>query len=278
LALQIKDVSQESWQSNAKHRTSGLSKKKLFERDGEGRSFTFHLARYDGPFKSPRHMHNFDQVRIGLLGQNETGVEKMGPRTIGYFPEGTPYGPAAVKSPPSIQLTMQFDGNSRCGYLAPTSLNRGTEELRQLGTFEGGFYTPNGDDRGRIDAYQAAWERIRQRPMVYPPERFSAPVYMNIDSFAWSRGDEPGVEYKSIAQFGEHGTSVEMSRLSSESTAAFSSWGRTTLLFVLSGTVSCNDTSLGEWSAILLEEDDKCIVGGVAASSEIVAIGLPMFG
>ncbi len=275
MAVVVKDIETENWKSAAEHRTPGISQRNLFDRGGEGRSFACHISRFADQFRSPWHRHNFDQIRIGLIGETRYGPrDRLPPRTIGYFPEGTGYGPQSVDAPPSVQLIMQFDGNSGCGYLDLESLDRGTSELRALGTFASGYYTRHGEEK-KTDAYQAAWERIRGRPMIYPEPRFNDAIYMNPDSFAWQRCDA-GIARKTLGIFGENGTTIRMTRLDAGASMRFTSPKRTTVLFVLNGRIACQGSEIGEWSAILIEDDESADVSGVAETSELVEILLPV--
>ena len=66
-------------------------------------NFILEMVRTTDDFFSPRHKHNFDQFRYQLEGEFDFDRNgKMTPGTIGYFPEGTPYGPqsSSVSSPP----------------------------------------------------------------------------------------------------------------------------------------------------------------------------------
>ena len=63
----------------------------------------------------------------------------MTPGTIGYFPEGTPYGPQS-SSVSSLTLVLQFGGASGNGYMTLEQLEAGTAELKTHGTFERGCF------------------------------------------------------------------------------------------------------------------------------------------
>ena len=50
----------------------------------------------DGYF-TPRHRHNFDQIRYTLSGLQSTGLGDLAGGECGYFPEGSHYGPQQQK-------------------------------------------------------------------------------------------------------------------------------------------------------------------------------------
>ena len=85
---------------------------------GRPDNFYLRMVWTQGDFFSPRHMHNFDQVRVQIKGRFSFDKDgTMHPGCIGYFPEGTPYGPQ-TSAEDTIQLAMQIGGPSRSGYLS----------------------------------------------------------------------------------------------------------------------------------------------------------------
>ena len=52
------------------------------------------MVRNRGSYYTPRHRHNFDQIRMVMEGKFAyAGRKTMRQGSIGYFPEGTYYGP-----------------------------------------------------------------------------------------------------------------------------------------------------------------------------------------
>jgi hypothetical protein len=162
---------------------------------------------------SPRHRHNFDQVRYQLEGDFDfaaDGVMKEG--WIGYFPEGTHYGPQASDSENST-LVLQFGGASGSGYIAADEYEKAAAELARHGAFAKGVYTRLKPDGTKInkDAYEAVWEQVNARPLVYPPERYLRPIFMDPASFDWTPlANHPGVACKHLGEFSERHTRVAM--------------------------------------------------------------------
>ena len=127
-------------------------------------------------YYSPRHRHNFDQVRYQLAGDFDFGTDgAMKPGSVAYFPEGTYYGPQSCPTG-SETLVLQFGGASRSGYISAEEHERATAELTKCGTFAKGVYTQLNPDGGKInkDAYEAVWEKVNGRPLEYPGQRYSA--------------------------------------------------------------------------------------------------------
>jgi len=157
-------------------------------------------------YYSPRHRHNFDQVRYQLDGSFDFGADGvMKPGSIAYFPEGTYYGPQTSASANST-LVLQFGGASGNGYVSPEQYERASRELAKQGTFQKGVYTRVQRDGSKInqDAYEAVWEEVNGRPLVYPRQRYLRPVFMDPKSFQWiPLADRPGVNRKYLGQFSE---------------------------------------------------------------------------
>ena len=81
-------------------------------------NFQLSMGRNDKDFVSPRHRHNFEQFRFqfeGDLNFARDGV--MTPGMVGYFPEGTFYGPQTSEAT-ATTFVLQFGGSSGQGYLS----------------------------------------------------------------------------------------------------------------------------------------------------------------
>ena len=144
-------------------------------------NFALKLVNIQGDFFSPRHRHNFDQVRLQLEGSFDYDRDGcFTPGAIGYFPEGTRYGPQ-TSSGNTWNLLLQFGGASGSGYTAESEEEHAAAALREKGKFEKGVYTYFNSDGTKVnqDAYEAVWEHIHGRALVYPKERYERPVFMN---------------------------------------------------------------------------------------------------
>lgn len=279
MALMVKEIRPENeWAVNSPHRSRGITVQNVFQRDVPGRSVEFNITTFDGSeFWSPAHRHNFDQIRIGLEGVMNYGARsKLKPRTVAYYPEGTWYGPMACDGP-SVSAIMQFDGASHGGYVTLARMDQATEVLSKSGRFEKGFYYP--DDGGpKIDGYQASWEKITGRPMVYAdPPRFVDAIYMDVDSFTWLPG-ENGVMHKTLGRFGERDFTVEALLVPKDVTATVSKPGRLVVGFVLSGEVEVAGSVLPKWSGTFAEETDSTSFTGRDEKSEVLVFTLSDLG
>ena len=123
------------------HRQGTIEFKCLLQ--GEERSpdnFEFSLVQTRGQYHTPRHRHNFDQVRLNLTGaMNYADGKDLRAGEVGYFPEGTRYGPQNIVGDP-LTLVLQSGGASGEGFMSYRQLNDGHRALEKLGTFSEGVF------------------------------------------------------------------------------------------------------------------------------------------
>jgi hypothetical protein len=152
--------------------------------DGSADNFSLQFVRLGDDFYSPRHRHNFEQIRIQVEGTFDFGRDgAMSPGTVGYFPEGVPYGPQTVASPGGGVLMLQFAGISGNGYLSEAMQDRGSAELHAKGAFRNGAFTRVDADgrRHNQDGFEAVWEHLMGRPISYPESAYQAPIMLRAD-------------------------------------------------------------------------------------------------
>jgi quercetin dioxygenase-like cupin family protein len=173
-------------------------------------NFSLVLADTDVTFKSPRHRHNFDQIRITLEGSTNFGPRhNIEVGDVAYFPEGTHYGPQnqELVGSGSLAMVIQFGGASGNGYMSQRELFTGQEELRAFGEFADGVFrrkvaAPNA--RINQDAYEAIWEHQNGRPVEYPKPRMTEPVHFRAANLPWTEVEgRRGVQWKELGSFTE---------------------------------------------------------------------------
>jgi hypothetical protein len=229
-------------------------------------------------YYSPRHRHNFDQVRFQLEGDFDFAADGvMKPGSVAYFPEGTYYGP---QSGPTLSTTLvlQFGGASGSGYISAEEYERAAAELAKHGTFAKGVYTRVKPDGSKInkDAYEAVWEQVNDRPLVYPHERYLRPVFMDPDSFEWMPVEgEPGVSCKHLGEFSERRTRVALYRIDAGASLALEDLS---IYFVTSGSGTIDARPFGPRATIYLDVGDRATAMASAAGAvELLHVGLPDF-
>jgi hypothetical protein len=125
-------------------------------------------------YTTPRHRHNFEQIRYPLNGDYGYARDKVIPKGwVGYFTEGAYYGPQTQKQNLSL-VNPQFGGASGNGYLSKRQRQEAYAALASRGKFEKGVYTYI-DEKGQRhnqDSYEALWEQASGRAIVYPRPRY----------------------------------------------------------------------------------------------------------
>jgi len=198
-------------------RVNMIRRKRLpLETSVPGLTAEFSLSIVPEGYFTPRHRHNFDQIRYTLTGLQSTGYGDLGPGEVGYFPEGVHYGPQKQEGE-CATLVLQFQGASGERLLANEEMNGTYQRMVAAGgTFENGIYhgfTPDGRKKNK-DSYVAIWEEREGRKLTFPKPRYRAPVMMQSENFSWVPDrDRPGVETKHLGTFSEMRTGIGFFRL-----------------------------------------------------------------
>jgi hypothetical protein len=235
-------------------------------------NFKFYMVQQFGDFYSPRHKHNFEQVRLQLDGTTSYEHDgTMRPGVLGYFPEGTPYGPTTIKSEESLIVILQAGGPSRSGYASAAERTRANQELRKTGEFRNGVYFPNpGTGRKNQDAFEACWEFINNRELEYPRPRLQRPVFMNTQSFDWRPVD--GVRGVAEKQLGSYELGFGLRYLRIDAGVACELPGRI-LCYVLGGNGSAGRAAFGEGDVVYADAGKTAAIKA-AATVELFAISM----
>lgn len=260
----------------SEHRKGTLAFKFLLKgKSGTPENYSLSLARQEGSFYAPRHRHNFDQFRMALLGDFSMGKDReLRQGEIGYFPEGTLYGPQDDKDGDRELLVLQFGGASGSGYLDMAELRAASEELKAKGSFEGGLFV--GSDGVKKDGYEAVWEHVNGRPLRYPQRRYTYPVFMRPGNFSYRRlGGVPGVSRKLLGVFGERETRLEMVRIEAGARFTAGSPGAIVIIFALEGTGMAGDEAFDRHTAFEVEPECRVVLTA-GSGSELLVMTLPL--
>ena len=166
----------------------------------------------DGYF-TPRHRHNFDQIRYTLSGIQSTGLGDLAAGECGYFPEGSYYGPQKQEGECEC-LVLQFQGASGEHLLSNEEMNATYEKLIKAGgKFENGVYKgfkPDGSPKNK-DSYEAIWEAHEGRELTFRRRATATPVMMLRKNYRfWPDRKHPGVETKHLGTFSEARTGIAL--------------------------------------------------------------------
>lgn len=236
-------------------------------------NFIFRMTRLDGEFYSPRHCHNFDQIRFILEGWTDFSRNgKLTAGMVGYFPEGAAYGPQSV-SEDALILALQFGGASGAGYLSAEELEEAGGALKQTGRFEKGHYRwtdAKGKERSK-DAYAAIWEYVHGRKFVAPKRRYRDPIFMDPAAYAWVASAHDGVARKHLGSFSEAGTALDLYRLEAGATLPLEP---RSIYFSLAGAGRIGTDEIPRRTAIHLERTDRAALKA-ASELELLHITMP---
>jgi hypothetical protein len=274
---------QTAWECVSGHRGGGIEFRHLLAgREGAPDNHHLSMWRENGGFFSPRHRHNFDQVRICLEGEVNVGPgETIRPGGIGYFPEGVSYGPQDSQVA-SVGVVMQFGGASGAGFVSQRQMADAFAELKEQGTFEGGVFRRERTGaapgtRLNQDGYEAIWEHVTGRRLAYPAPRYSAPFIMYPESYEWVPDPaQPGVAQRHLGTFTERHVELAILRLAAGAVCTLPARPGTRVHFALTGAGSAAGEpyrALSAWEAA----SGETIALRAAAESEIFIAGLPIF-
>ena len=243
------------------HRAGGLTARILLEGSpGSLGNFQLSLAVTGEEFVSPRHRHNFEQYRCVLEGESDFGRDGiMAAGAAGYFPEGVYYGPQSNRNN-TLTAVLQFGGRSRSGYLSAAEVTAGMTELAKVGDFQKGVFRRHEGASGRRnqDAFEAIWEHVNKRPLVYPASAYSAPCLMHPDRQNWAPVDgAPGLSQKRLGEFAANDTVARLLKL--ESSAEFHAEGPGIYL-ILSGTAKVGSEAGRRLTSLHVGHDEIAVV------------------
>lgn len=242
-------------------------------------NFQLQYGQSAGDFYSPRHRHNFEQIRVQFEGELSFGRDgTMKPGMIGYFPEGVFYGPQSqepdeTKNKP-LTAVLQFGGASGWGYVSRAEGKRAHDELLATGEFKDGIFhrKPGIPGKKNVDANQALWEHIYQRPIEFPKARYEKPVFMDSAHFAWVPVDgQKGVEEKLLGVFTERRTEVGFLKL--DSGVSYTAKGRC-IIIAQSGAGTVGDKPLMKMTAVYLDKGETARFTA-SETTVLLRMGLP---
>ncbi|MGY0488211.1 hypothetical protein [Streptomyces sp. WG-D5] len=219
----------------------------LFGEDGSPNNYDLNMGHTgDGGWRTPRHRHNFDQIRYvieGRLPYTETDVLEEG--WVGYFPESIHYGPQ--ERPAGLRtMVLQCGGASGQGYLSVAKREEVNAELNKTGEFKKGLYhytDANGVQQSE-DGSQAIFERAMGRKLEFAAPRYTDVIAMDPKAYAWQPGDE-GVEEKWLGRFTERDLRIGFLRLEPGAVYQAGQFPSIEILFQINGEVTAGGEKYG---------------------------------
>jgi hypothetical protein len=276
--MRVAHPSGSEWSSD-EHPTGALAFKYLLEgEEFAPENYVLIVAKNAKKFDMPRHRHYFEQFRYAIEGELNIGDGiRVRQGELGYFPEGTPYGPQDDPAGP-LAMVIQFGGGSGQGYLSRKQYNEGHAGLSGKGRFEDSVFITHGPDghEKRTFSIDAIYEEIFGRRPVYPKPRYTDPIIMSPDAFDWVPVEGArGVAAKLLGSFTERVVVAEMFRLDPGARLEFVAGDAIGLGFVIEGEARLGDRAVGQHSAFEIGPAERGNLAATAATT-LLSFRLPL--
>ena len=254
----------------------------LHGREGTPNNYRFNYSSgvEGGAWETPRHRHNFEQVRHPLEGDYSIGKDRVLPMGwVAYFPESTYYGPQALNA--NLRMaTLQFGGPSGVGFWSMEQRARGFKELSQKGKFEGGIFSWVDEKGGRHnqDAGEAMWENLNHCRLEYPASRYADLILMNPAAFGWMKDvEQPGVARKNLGRFTERDIRIGFVRVEKGATVRLGGEPAPEIMFLKEGVIAHDGNSYPSLTAFGTEAAEAPVPLRAAEPCELLYLKLPTF-
>ena len=220
----------------------------LFGEDGSPNNYDLNMGwTGSGGWRTPRHRHNFDQIRYviaGTLPYTETEVLEQG--WVGYFPESVHYGPQE-RAEGLRTLVLQCGGASGQGYLSVARREAVNAELNEVGEFKKGLYHYT-DEQGQpqsMDGSEAIFERAMGRSLEFAAPRYTDVIAMDPEAYDWVKQGDAGVEEKWLGRFTERDLQIGFLRLEAGAVYQAGQHPSIEILFQIDGRINAGDAEHG---------------------------------
>jgi hypothetical protein len=232
-----------------------------------------------GGWGTPRHRHNFDQIRYVLKGKYPVSPHKiMGEGSVAYFPESVHYGPQ--DRPEGLEMmVIQFGGASGSGFLSTPQREAANKRLEAKGEFKSGIFTWY-DDKGQkhnMDGSAACFEEATGKKLTFAAPRYDDVMVMEPEAYDWMKSDMPGVSTKLIGTFTERNMQMRFVKLDAGSTFNTGIRSQIEVLFMSKGSITVDGKTYGEKTAIELLPSDAPVAIKANAESLLFSVTLPHF-
>jgi len=162
--------------------------------------------------------------------------------------------------------------------VSQAEVQAGMRELKEQGEFKDGVFRRRADVEGKrnMDGYQAIWEHVNERPMVYPKPRYPQPIFMDPANYEWVPVEgAPGVCEKLMGVFTERRCEARFLRLAPQ--ARLRASGRK-IYFVLTGDGQVSGPVSGQayrrYTTVFSEQEEETAFDA-ETPTEILVFGLP---
>lgn len=232
-----------------------------------------------GGWGTPRHRHNFDQIRFVLKGKYPASPHKsMDEGSVAYFPESVHYGPQ--DRPEGLEMmVIQFGGASGSGFLSTPRREAANEALKKKGEFKDGVFTWF-DEKGQkhnMDGSAACFEEATGKKLAFAPPRYDDIIVMDPESYVWIETDAPGVSAKVVGTFTERNVQMGFMKLEAGATYNTGTRSQIQVLFMSKGSITVAGKTYGDKTGIELLPSDEPV--DIRANEECLffSVLLPKF-
>ena len=276
----ILDTNELDWEAVQRGRVHQIRRKRLpLETGVPGLTAEYSMSLVPEGYFTPRHRHNFDQIRYTLTGVQSTGHGDLGPGECGYFPEGAYYGPQKQEGE-CTTLVLQFQGASGLHLLSNEEMNATYQKMIAAGaTFENGIYKAVGPNGRRInkDSYLAIWEEHEGKKLTFPQPRYRVPTMMIADNYSWVPDRKRrGVETRHMGTFTEHRTAIGFFRLTPGAAIPARRREDAELVYLLEGSMNYGGRGWGPGTYMYVKPGARLDAMSSETGATFFAITLPM--
>jgi hypothetical protein len=232
-----------------------------------------------GGWSTPRHRHDFDQIRYVIKGTYPYAKGKVMPEgSVAYFPESVHYGPQ--DRPEGLEMMVcQFGGSSGNGFLSVSRREAANEALKQKGEFKNGVFTyidANGQ-RHNKDGSEACFEEATGKKLVFSKPRYDDVILMDPSGYEWIATQTPGVSTKWLGAFTERNTRLGFIRVDADAIFSAGEQPSVEILFLTKGVVSLDGRQYGPRTAFEFMANEGPVAIKAVESSEFLCMVLPKF-
>ncbi|WKN60179.1 hypothetical protein HJ581_0041005 [Rhodococcus opacus] len=252
----------------------------LFGEDGSPNNYDLNTGfAGSGGWRTPRHRHNFDQIRYviqGRLPYTESDVLEEG--WVGYFPESIHYGPQE-RAEGLRTLVLQCGGASGGGYLSVAQREATNAELNKTGEFKKGMYhytDANGVPQ-TVDGSQACFERATGRKLEFATPRYTDVIAMDPKAYGWAQQGDEGVWDKWLGSFTERNLRIGFLRLDAGAVYQAGRHPSIEILFQLNGKVSAGGEKYGPETGYEFSANEGPVAVGAVEPTEFFRAVLHTF-
>lgn len=248
----------------------------LFGEDGSPNNYDLNMGwTGSGGWRTPRHRHNFDQIRYVIAGTLPyTETESLPEGWVAYFPESVHYGPQE-RAEGLRTLVLQCGGASGQGYLSVAQREATNAELNEIGEFKKGkyHYTDENGVEQVEDGSLAIFERATGHKLEFAAPRYTDVIAMDPEAYDWVEQGAPGVQEKWIGRFTERDLRIGFLQLEAGAVYEAGRFSTIEILFQIDGEVTAGGEKHGaETGYEFLPNEEPVAVEAIAPTRFLRAV------